>query len=107
MRCDSSGKGSLVAGAARGIGQAIADRLASNGSRVVYTDVDAEGADLAAARTDGAMALAPDVTRLDEICSVIERIAGLVPLRLQCAYVVAKAGVVNLTRAVASRSSSS
>ena len=44
MRADLSGKVSLVTGAARGIGQAIADRLAANGSRVVYTDVDAEGA---------------------------------------------------------------
>jgi len=31
----------------------------------------------------------------------IASIAGLVPLRLQCAYVSAKAGVVNLTRAMA------
>ena len=44
MRSDLSGKVSLVTGAARGIGQAIADRLAENGSRVVYTDVDAEEA---------------------------------------------------------------
>ena len=34
MRCDLSGKVSLVTGAARGIGQAIADRLADNGSVV-------------------------------------------------------------------------
>src|SRR5262245_43821688 len=31
----------------------------------------------------------------------IASIAGLVPLRLQCAYVAAKAGVINLTRAMA------
>src|SRR6202007_1300431 len=31
----------------------------------------------------------------------IASIAGLVPLRLQCAYVAAKAGVVNLTRGMA------
>ena len=31
----------------------------------------------------------------------IASIAGLVPLRLQCSYVAAKAGVVNLTRAMA------
>ena len=31
----------------------------------------------------------------------IASIVGLVPLRLQCAYVAAKAGVVNLTKAMA------
>jgi NAD(P)-dependent dehydrogenase (short-subunit alcohol dehydrogenase family) len=31
----------------------------------------------------------------------ITSVAGLVPLRLQCAFVAAKAGVVNLTRAMA------
>jgi NAD(P)-dependent dehydrogenase (short-subunit alcohol dehydrogenase family) len=169
MRCDLHSKVSLVTGAARGIGQAIADRLAANGSRVVYTDVDAaDAAQAAAAR--GGMALALDVTRPEQIEAALERVvaecgrldilvnnagvntlshrvpidefprsewdrilavdltglyemsraasrrmraqgggriiniasvAGLVPLRLQCAFVAAKAGVVNLTRAMA------
>jgi len=170
MRCDLSGTVSLVTGAARGIGQAIADRLADNGSQVVYTDVDLAGAQAAAARARGARSLHLDVTRPADVAAVIERvvadhgqldilvnnagintlahrvtldefpreewdrilavdltglyevskaaarvmrargsgriiniasIAGLVPLRLQCAYVAAKAGVVNLTRAMA------
>jgi NAD(P)-dependent dehydrogenase (short-subunit alcohol dehydrogenase family) len=170
MRCDLAGTVSLVTGAARGIGQAIADRLASSGSTVIYTDVDESGARAAAARASGAQAVPLDVTRADEIATVIDTIvsqygrldilvnnagintlahrvtldefpraewdrilavdltglyemskaaarvmrgrgsgrivniasiAGLVPLRLQCAYVAAKAGVVNLTRAMA------
>src|SRR5262245_31820307 len=170
MRCDLDGKVSLVTGAARGIGQAIADRLAANGSRVVYTDVNAAGAEEAARRSPGTWGLALDVTNAAQVEAVVDRVArewgrldvlvnnagvntlahrvpiddfpedewhrilavdltglyrvsragarvmrgqgsgriiniasvaGLVPLRLQCAFVAAKAGVVNLTRAMA------
>lgn len=170
MKCDLAGKVSLVTGAARGIGQAIADRLAANGSQVIYTDLDLVATAAAAARSAGAKALRMDVTCTDEIEAVvgavvaeygrldilvnnagvntlahrvtidqfpreewdrllsvdltglyevsrfaaqvmrkqgagriinIASIVGLVPLRLQCAFVAAKAGVVNLTRAMA------
>ncbi|MFO0965364.1 MAG: SDR family NAD(P)-dependent oxidoreductase [Gemmataceae bacterium] len=69
MKCDLNGKVSLVTGAARGIGQAIADRLAANGSRVVYTDLDPVATEAAAARSGGAGCM--DVTRTDEIEAVI------------------------------------
>jgi 3-oxoacyl-[acyl-carrier protein] reductase len=170
MKCDLTNKISLVTGAARGIGQAIADRLAANGSRVVYTDLDPAATAAAAARSAGAKGMRMDVTRPNEIEAVIGQvvaefgrldilvnnagvntlthrvtidqfpreewdrllsvdltglydvsrfaarimrnqgsgriiniasIVGLVPLRLQCAFVAAKAGVVNLTRAMA------
>jgi NAD(P)-dependent dehydrogenase (short-subunit alcohol dehydrogenase family) len=170
MRCDLSGQVSLVTGAARGIGQAIADRFAANGSIVYYTDLVAEEAQAAAARTANGRFMRLDVTRPDEIARAVGQIvaecgridilvnnagvntlahrvpidqfprqewdrivavdltgvyemsrvasaamrlrrsgriiniasiAGLVPLRLQCAFVAAKAGVVNLTKAMA------
>lgn len=168
MHVDLSGTVSLVTGAARGIGEAIAGRLAGCGSRVVFADRD-DTTD-AASRSPGAMAMRMDVTSPEEIEQGIQRIVkefgrldilvnnagvntlhhrvtidefpreewdrilavdltglyevsrtaaavmrkqrsgriiniasvvGLVPLRLQCAFAAAKAGVVNLTRAMA------
>lgn len=168
MRCDLAGQVCLVTGAARGIGQAIANRYAANGARVVFTDILPEVEQSAAAV--GGRAYAMDVTNAEQIEEVIKKtvsefgrldivvnnagvntianrvtidefprwewdrivavdldgvfqvsqfaarvmraqkqgriiniasIAGLVPLRLQCAFTAAKAGVVNLTKAMA------
>ena len=71
MKCDLDDKVSLVTGAQRGIGQAIADRLAANGSRVVYTDLD-PGGDRSGGRAIRRRAgLRMDVTRAEEIEAVI------------------------------------
>jgi NAD(P)-dependent dehydrogenase (short-subunit alcohol dehydrogenase family) len=168
MQCNLEGKVSLVTGAARGIGQVIANRLAANGARVVFTDV-LKDVHESAARV-GQRAFEMDVTnpaQIEEVVGQIARelggldilvnnagintlqhrvtldefpkaewdrilavdldgvfqvsqaasrvmrrqasgriiniasIAGLVPLRLQCAFVAAKAGVINLTRGMA------
>jgi NAD(P)-dependent dehydrogenase (short-subunit alcohol dehydrogenase family) len=170
MQSDLSGVVSLVTGAARGIGQAIADRFAASGSIVYFTDVDAADAQSAASRWPACRAAALDVTKPSEIAAVVAQIereqgrldivvnnagvntiknrvnidefpreewdrivavdltgvyevsraaaklmkkqgsgrilniasiAGLVPLRLQCAFIASKAAVVNLTKAMA------
>src|SRR5260370_32069298 len=75
MKADLTGKVSLVTGAARGIGQAIADRLAANGSTVVYTDVS-DGVEQAAARSAGAKALRLDVTNGEQVEAVIDKVVA-------------------------------
>src|SRR5919202_931702 len=129
MKSDLTGTVSLVTGAARGIGKAIADRLAANGSTVYYTDRDADAVRAAAGaggrsfrldvnsadditianrvtidqfpRDEWDRILAVDLTGVYEVSRAFSRlmrrqrggriiniasIAGLVPLRLQCAF---------------------
>lgn len=170
MKVDLTGKTALVTGAARGIGQAIADTLAANGARVAYADIDSTTARSAAARAPNSIALAVDISDEAQVNAAVaevqqqfghidilvnnagvntakhrvnidqfplaewERIVdidlkgtylvsravsqsmvsrrsgrivniasvlGVVPARRQCAFIAAKGGVVQLTRAMA------
>ena len=170
MKVNLQDQVALVTGAAQGIGKSIAHAFAMNGARVIFTDVDGDLAERAAAECGGYLAKRMDVTAGDEVDKIVRSavdefgrldilvnnagvntlahrvtidefpraewdrlldvdlnglfavsqaaaramvaqgsgriiniasIAGLVPLRLQCAFVAAKAGVINLTKAMA------
>lgn len=168
MKVDLSNKVALVTGAARGIGKSIADLMAANGARVVYTDILSEiqipencpgcssktlnitdekqveqvidetvrelgSLDILVnnagvntldhrvpidlfPREEWDRILSVDLTGLYMMSKAAARImkkqgagriiniasvVGLTPLRLQCAFTAAKAGVVNLTKAMA------
>ncbi len=72
---NANSKTALVTGAARGIGLAIASRLAADGARVAVLDIDAKAADAAAKKVGGgAIALAADVTKAPEVDAAVARI---------------------------------
>jgi len=170
MKINLQDQVALVTGAAQGIGRAIAEKLAANGAKVVFTDIDQTKAAEPAQAFPHCTARALNVTRPAEVAEVIDdvarefgrldvvvnnagvntfhyrvtidefpraewdrlldvdlnglfavsqaaarvmrkqghgriiniaSVAGLIPLRLQCAFVAAKAGVINLSKAMA------
>ena len=70
-------KAALVTGAARGIGYAIAARLAADGARVALLDLDGVAAKAAAARIGpSALALTADVTVASEVEAVVRQVVA-------------------------------
>jgi len=71
-------KTALVTGAGRGIGLAIASRLAADGARVAVLDIDAKAAEAAAKKVGGgAIALSADVTKASEVDAAVARVVDV------------------------------
>lgn len=68
-----SGKVAVVTGGALGIGSAIATRLAEAGAKVLIADKDAAAAEEAAAKLDGAVACACDVSDETQVETMIAK----------------------------------
>ena len=87
-----SGKTAVVTGAAQGIGKAIAARLAQDGATVVVSDVNAAGADAAAAEIGkGAIAITADISDPAAVAAMfaeIDRQAGGVDILVNNASIV-------------------
>jgi 3-oxoacyl-[acyl-carrier protein] reductase len=71
---DLAGQTAIVTGAATGIGEAIARRLARAGATVVIADLDAEGAQNVAASIENAIALPVDVTNFSSVTKAFDRV---------------------------------
>jgi 3-oxoacyl-[acyl-carrier protein] reductase len=82
------GKNAVVTGAARGIGAATAQRLASEGARVVVADFDEPTAQETAQRIgNGAVAVRCDVTNRVDVEAAVEA-AGSIDILVTCAGII-------------------
>jgi 3-oxoacyl-[acyl-carrier protein] reductase len=71
----ANSKTALVTGAARGIGLAIASRLAADGARVAVLDIDAKAAEAAAKKVGGgAISISADVTKAADVDAAVQRV---------------------------------
>jgi 3-oxoacyl-[acyl-carrier protein] reductase len=86
------GKGAMVTGGARGIGQATCELLAREGACVAVCDLDAGPAQEAAAKLGGAgLAVACDVTSRDQVEDAVRRVAetfGRLDILVCCAGII-------------------
>ncbi|MEO3760828.1 SDR family oxidoreductase [Mycobacterium sp. B14F4] len=74
---DLAGKAAIVTGAGAGIGLAVAERLATEGCRVLCADIDGDAADVAAAKVgSGAVAHAVDVSDEEQVIGMVDACAA-------------------------------
>src|SRR6185369_2491292 len=86
-----TGQAAIVTGAATGIGEAIARRLARAGATIAVADLDADGADVVAASIGGdSFGVGMDISRAD---SVEQAIAAVLARRGQIDVLINNAGI--------------
>ena len=73
MTAELDGRVAVVTGAGKGLGAAIARRLAAEGATVVVSDVDAEAAKGVAAELPGADAIPCDVREEEQVVALVEQ----------------------------------
>lgn len=67
------GRVALITGGARGIGFAAAQRIAAEGGRLALADIDGTAAQEAAATLPGAIGIACNITREDEVRRMVDQ----------------------------------
>ncbi|MFG1347793.1 SDR family NAD(P)-dependent oxidoreductase [Xanthobacter autotrophicus DSM 431] len=67
------GRVALITGGARGIGFAAAQRIAAEGGRLALADIDGKAAAEAAAALPGAIGIACNITREDEVRHMVDQ----------------------------------
>ena len=92
------GQTAIVTGAATGIGEAIARRLASDGAAVAVVDIDGAGARCVAESLDeGSFAVEGDVTRTESVRGVVRQVidkTGRIDILVNNAGIAGKAAPV-------------
>ena len=73
---DLTGQTAIVTGAATGIGEAIARRLAAAGATVAVADLNGEGAAVIAATIPGAFPLAIDISNSQSVAAAVAAVLG-------------------------------